>query len=186
MASLVIFTPRLQRSPDMDEPSIPPVSSPVSRGLELISRGLFTIATGLMLVIVVLLVAQIAARNFWNIGLPKAEEATRLAGILTVYLTAPLLALKGQHVAVDIFVNIMPRLPKLVCHILAELSVAAFSILSIYAGWLYLQRAWKFKTPAIGLQNFWLFSPIVACFCLLVIISLWRIWNLVKTERSET
>lgn len=170
----------------MSEPSSFPVPSPAPRGLELISRGLFTLATGLMLLIVALIVAQIAARNFWNIGLPKAEEATRLAGILTVYLTAPLLALKGQHVAVDIFVNIMPRLPKLVCHILAELSIAAFSMLSVYAGWLYLQRAWKFKTPALGLQNIWLFTPIIACFCLLTIISLWRIWDFVKKERSET
>lgn len=185
MASLVIFTPRLPRYPEMNDLPAPMASSPAPQWLELITRGLLAIATGLMLLIVILLVAQIAARNIWNIGLPKAEETTRFAGILTVYLTAPLLALKGQHVAVDIFVNIMPRMPRILCHILAELSTAAFSVLSVYAGWLYLQRAWKFKTPALGMQNIWLFAPIIACFCLLAIISLWRIWNIIKTERSK-
>lgn len=145
------------------------------RWLERLCEGLFTLAAALILVIVALIVAQIAARNLWNTGLPRAEETARLAGMLSVYLTAPLLALRGQHVAVDVLVAALPRLPRLIAALAAELSMLAFGALTLWGGWLYLQRAWKFRTPALGLQNIWIFAPVMACFGLLCLIALWRI-----------
>ncbi|MET0169724.1 MAG: TRAP transporter small permease subunit, partial [Aliihoeflea sp.] len=108
----------------------------------------------------------------------------RLAGVLVVYTTAPVLALRGQHVAVDVFINLLPRLPRTVCLVIAELSVMLFSALTVYGGWLYLQRAWKFKTAALGLPNIYLYAPIMACFVLLFIISAWRVATIVRTERA--
>ncbi|WP_441863453.1 TRAP transporter small permease [Phaeovulum sp. W22_SRMD_FR3] len=150
----------------------------------MLTRALLVIATGLLLLIASLIVAQVLARNLWNTGLPRAEEITRYAGVLAVYLTAPLLALHGQHFAVDVFTNLMPRLPRLICFVLAELSMVAFSLLTIWGGWLYLQRAWKFKTPALGLQNIWLFGPVLVCFALLAFIALWRIAAVLRHERA--
>lgn len=162
-----------------------PISAPAPpRALDLVARGLFALATGLLLLIIGLVVAQVAARNLWNTGLPRAEEISRYAGVLAVYFTAPLLALHGQHVAVDVFTNMMPRWSRLMCFILAELSVLAFSALTIWGGWLYLRRAWKFRTPALGMQNIWLFGPVVVCFALLVVIALWRIWAVLRAERA--
>ncbi|WP_134679586.1 TRAP transporter small permease [Paracoccus ravus] len=154
------------------------------RALDLLTRGLLGISTGLMLLIIALIVAQVAARNIWNIGLPRAEEISRFSGVLAVYFTAPLLALRGQHVAVDVFTSALPRLPKLVCFILAELSILAFSALTLWGGWLYLKRAWKFKTPALGIQNIWLFGPVMLCFLLLIVIALWRISAVLRAERA--
>lgn len=158
--------------------------APAPGVLELLSRALLAIATWLMLAIVALIVAQIAARNIWNIGLPRGDEMTRLAGVLCVYLTAPVLALKGQHVAVDVFTGMLPRLPRQLCAILAELSVIAFAGLSLWGGWLYLARAARFRTPALGLQNIWFYSPIMICLALLVVVSLWKIWSLAKPQGS--
>ncbi len=152
------------------------------RVLDLLTRGLFAIATGLMLLIIALIVAQILARNFWNMGLPRAEEVSRYAGVLVVYFTAPLLALQGQHVAVDVFTNMMPRVPKLACFVLAELSFLAFGALVLWGGWRYLRRAWKFKTPALGIENIWLFGPVMFCFAILVVIALWRIFATLRAE----
>lgn len=157
---------------------------PVPRGLDLLARGLLGVATALLLLIVALVVAQVAARNLWNIGLPRAEEVSRLAGVLAVYLTAPVLAIHGHHVAVDVFSNLMPRLPRIACRILAELSVMAFALLSVWGGWMYLQRAWKFRTPALGLPNIVLFAPVVACFVLLAGVALWRIGAILRAERA--
>lgn len=163
-----------------------PLSAPAPpRALDLLARGLFAVATGLLLLIVALIVAQVAARNLWNTGLPRAEEIARFAGVLAVYFTAPLLALHGQHVAVDVFTNMMARAPRLVCFVLAEVSMAAFSLLTVWGGWLYLQRGWKFRTPALGLQNIWLFAPVILCFALLVLISLWRIQAVLRAERAQ-
>jgi len=154
------------------------------RALDLLTRALLGISTGLMLLIIALIVAQVAARNFWSIGLPRAEEISRFSGVLAVYFTAPLLALHGQHVAVDVFTNALPRMPKLVCFVLAELSLLAFSALTLWGGWLYLKRAWKFKTPALGIQNIWLFGPVMLCFVLLIVIALWRIGAVLRAERA--
>jgi TRAP-type C4-dicarboxylate transport system permease small subunit len=166
---------------------LPPAqfSSAPARALERVTNGLLAISTGLILLIVALIVAQIAARNIWNMGLPRAEEITRYAGVLAVYFTAPLLALQGQHVAVDVFTSMLPRLPRLACAVLAELSVLAFASLTIWGGWLYLQRAWKFKTPAMGIKNIWLYAPIMFCFLLLAVIAIWRIMALIRTEKAD-
>lgn len=170
----------------MDDPRPMPVSvsGAPPRALDLLTRGLLAVSTGLLLLIVALIVAQILARNLWNSGLPRAEEITRYAGVLTVYFTAPLLALHGQHVAVDVFTAMLPRLPRLICAILAELAVLAFSGLTVWGGWLYLQRAWKFRTPALGMQNIWLYGPVMLSFVLLIVVALWRIRAALKAEKA--
>lgn len=166
----------------MSDASIPAPAPP--RALDFLTRGLLGVSTALMLLIIALIVAQVVARNFWNMGLPRAEEISRYAGVLAVYFTAPLLALRGQHVAVDVFTNALPRMPKLICFVLAELSVLAFSALTLWGGWLYLKRAWKFKTPALGIQNIWLFGPVMLCFALLIVIAIWRIGAVLRAERA--
>lgn len=166
---------------DVHQPTTAPAPP---RALDLLTRGLFGVATFLLLLIIVLIVAQVVARNLWNVGLPWAEELSRFAGVFAVYFTAPLLALHGQHVAVDVFTNLMPRLPRTLCAIFAELSVLAFAALTLWGGWLYLQRAWKFKTPALGMQNIWLFGPVMLCFALLAVIATWRISALLRAERA--
>ncbi|WP_103334640.1 TRAP transporter small permease [Pseudotabrizicola formosa] len=170
----------------MAEPGAPILSAPAPpRALDLMARALFALSTGLLLLIITLIIAQVAARNLWNTGLPRAEEISRLAGVLAVYFTAPLLALQGQHVAVDVFTNLMPRLSRLVCFVLAELSMLIFAALTIWGGWLYLARAWKFRTPALGLQNIWLFAPVLLCFALLILIAAWRIFAVLRAERPQ-
>ena len=170
----------------MAEPDAPNITAPAPpRALDLIARGLFALSTGLLLLIIALIIAQVAARNLWNTGLPRAEEVSRFAGVLAVYFTAPLLALQGQHVAVDVFTNMMPRVSRLVCFVLAELSMLLFAALTIWGGWLYLGRAWKFRTPALGLQNIWLFAPVLLCFALLILIAAWRIFAVLRAERTQ-
>lgn len=143
--------------------------------LALMTRVLLILATGLILMITASIIAQVIARNVWNIGLPWAEEMARFAGVFAVYFTAPVLALRGQHVAVDVFTGLLPRVPRAACAILAELATLAFAVLTMWGGWLYLQRAWKFTTPALGVQNIWVFGPVLICLLLLVAISVWRV-----------
>ncbi|MDP0926140.1 TRAP transporter small permease [Paracoccus onubensis] len=169
----------------MTDPVALPEPVPAPRALVRISDALLAVATGLMLLIVGLIVSQIVARNVWNMGLPRAEEISRVAGVLCVYLAAPVLALRGQHVAVDVFVDLMPPMPQKLCLILAELSVIAFSALSILGGYLYLFRAWKFRTPALGVQNIWFYSPILLCLGLVIVMAAWRIWSILINERGS-
>lgn len=150
------------------------------RALDLITRGLLMLATGLILLIVASIIAQVVARNIWNTGLPWAEETARFAGVFAVYFTAPVLALRGQHVAVDVFTGLLPQAPRTICLILAELSTLGFAALTIWGGWLYLKRAWKFTTPSLGIQNIWVFGPVILCLALLILIAAWRIVAMVR------
>ena len=149
--------------------------------LALTTRILLILATGLILLITASIIAQVVARNVWNVGLPWAEEMARFAGVFAVYLTAPVLALRGQHVAVDVFTGLLPRVPRTACAILAELATLAIAVLTIWGGWLYLQRAWKFTTPALGVQNIWVFGPVMACLLLLAAISIWRVLAILRS-----
>lgn len=155
------------------------------RALDLATRGLLAASTALLLLIIALIVAQIVARNFWNVGLPRAEEISRYAGVLMVYFTAPVLALHGLHVAVDAFTNMLPRLPRLVCVLLAEVSVLAFAFATLWGGWMYLERAWKFKTPALGIRNIWLYGPIMLSLALLAVIAVWRIAAALRSTKAS-
>lgn len=156
------------------------------RALDLITRGLLMLATGLILLIVASIIAQVLSRNIWNTGLPWAEEIARFAGVFAVYFTAPVLALRGQHVAVDVFTNLLPQAPRTFCLILAELSMLGFAGLTIWGGWLYLKRAWKFTTPSLGIQNIWVFGPVLMCLGLLVVIAAWRITAIARAGRVRT
>lgn len=152
------------------------------RALDLIIRGLLMLATGLILLIVASIIAQVLARNIWNTGLPKVEEMARFAGVFAVYFTAPVLALRGQHVAVDVFTNLMPQAPRGVSLVLGELSMLTFAALTIWGGWLYLERAWKFRTPGLGVQNIWVFGPVILCLGLLIVIAVWRITAIMRNR----
>lgn len=152
------------------------------RVLDLITRGLLMLSTGLILLIVSSIIAQVIARNIWSTGLPRAEEMARFAGVFAVYFTAPVLALRGQHVAVDVFTNLMPQAPRMLCAMLAELSMLGFAALTIWGGWLYLQRAWKFTTPGLGVQNIWVFGPVLISLGLLIVIAVWRIIALMRSR----
>ncbi|RHZ93975.1 TRAP transporter small permease [Cereibacter sphaeroides] len=169
----------------MSDPHATDLPAPAPpRALDLTVRALFGVATALLLLIVALIVAQVLARNLWNMGLPKAEEAARLAGVLAVYFTAPLLALRGQHVAVEVFTSHLPRGGRIAAMVLAETATLAFAALTIWGGWLYLGRAWKFRTSALGLPNIWYFGPVMACFALLAVIAGWRILAALRQGRA--
>jgi C4-dicarboxylate transporter DctQ subunit len=47
-----------------------------------------------------LIVLQVGARNFFDMGMPWADELARYCGVALVYLCVPILAMRGQHVAV--------------------------------------------------------------------------------------
>ncbi|MBI1179635.1 MAG: TRAP transporter small permease subunit [Alphaproteobacteria bacterium] len=133
----------------------------------------------------VLVVAQVVARNALDLGLPAADELARYACIALVYLAVPSLALRGQHVAVDILVQAAPRRLRRPLRAATEVAVLAFCAISLYALAAFLARAGKFTTPALGMPNTLFYAPAAVGFALLAAVTLARLLRLILGPSSD-
>nr|WP_255720560.1 TRAP transporter small permease subunit [Acuticoccus kalidii] len=131
-----------------------------------------------------LVVAQILARNLWNTGLSWSDELARMCGIALVFLTVPWLALTRANIAVDLVRNLAgPAIGRWI-DILAELSVALFTVLTLMGFATYLKRAAHFTTPSLGLPNLWFYMPALVGISLLLLVSLLNVLRLLTREAT--
>lgn len=114
------------------------------------------IAMVLLGVMTFLVLLQIAGRDLFGSGWPWADELARYSGLGLVYLTIPLLLLNDRHVKVDLLSNRFTGKAAYVLHVFNEALIVLFFGLFFWGGWVFLQRAAKFSTPALGMPN-WLF-----------------------------
>ncbi len=154
------------------------VISKSHRALEWVSLACRTAAVLLLALMVVLVVGQVIGRNALDLGMPWADELARFSGVALVFLCVPLLALRGQHVAVDLVPMAMPGAFRRIFLILAEGAILAFSVLTLIGFQSFLSRAWKFSTPAIGIPNWIFYAPALIGFVLLMLVAALRIADL--------
>lgn len=121
-----------------------------------LARALEAAAMALLAAMTLLIVAQIGARDVLQVGAPWAEELARWCGLGVVYLVVPRLLLEGRHVTVDLLPNGLSGRPQRALAWLNETLTLAFGAIFLAGGWLFMQRAARFTTPALGMPN-WLF-----------------------------
>ncbi|MGB6006743.1 TRAP transporter small permease [Castellaniella sp.] len=140
-------------------------------------RGFERLAIVMLLLTTFLVVLQVAARNFWQAGLPWADELARYGGLGIVYLAIPLLLLQDGHIAVDIFSSRLKGRAGRLLAVINELIVLAFCGLFLYGSYLFLMKAGKFATPALRMPNLVFYLPVVVgmlLFTLVVVLRLAR------------
>ncbi len=108
--------------------------------------------------IAVLVVMQVAARNFFDLGLPWADELARFSGIGLVFLVVPCLAGRQVLVSVSIVPDALSPSARRWTTLIADLATLAFSGLMLWGFAQFLPRAGKFVTPAMGLPNWVYYS----------------------------
>lgn len=133
----------------------------------------------------VLVIGQVVARNAFDLGLPWADELARFSGIALVYLAVPVLALRGEHIAVDIAVGLVPAPARRVLFLLTEGAVIAFAVLTLLALKAFLDRAGHFTTSALGMPNTAFYAPAVASMALLAVVALLRAVTLISGPLPE-
>ncbi|MGQ9366979.1 TRAP transporter small permease [Azospirillum sp. ST 5-10] len=131
-----------------------------------------------------LVVAQVAGRNLFNLGMAWADELARFSGIALVFLAVPVLALRGQHVAVDMVPQLLPLRQRRALAVAVEVAVLLFSGLALYGLHAFLGRAGGFVTPAIGLPNWLFYAPAVVGYLLLALVTLERIADPATRSRN--
>jgi TRAP-type transport system small permease protein len=122
-----------------------------------------------------LVVVQVFARDVLHLGLPGADELARYSGLAIIYLTAPLLLLQNKHVLVDLLINVFPSRLRAAIDLLNEIFIVAFCALFLWGGWLFLQRAGRFSTPALGMPNLVFYTPVMLGMLLLSFVAVIRL-----------
>ena len=105
-----------------------------------------------------LVVLQVAARNFADVGLPWADELARFCCIGLVFLSVPALAGRQALVAVTMVPDTLgPRAGRWF-GLLADIATLAFAALMLWSFAEFLPRAGKFLTPAMRVPNWVYYS----------------------------
>ncbi|WP_305970372.1 MULTISPECIES: TRAP transporter small permease [unclassified Mameliella] len=117
-----------------------------------------TLGMGLLVLMAVLVVTQVAARNFYDLGLPWADELARFSGIGLVFLSVPCLA--GRHVLVSVSMlpDASPPGARKVMHLIGDIATLGFAALMLWSFAEFLPRAGKFLTPAMRVPNWVYYS----------------------------
>lgn len=123
----------------------------------------------------VLVVAQVAARNFFDIGLPWADELARFSCIGLVFLTVPALAGRQSLVAVSMVPDLLGATPRRLLQLFADIATLAFAALLLWSFAEFLPRAGKFLTPAMRVPNWFYYSLALTGSLFLFLVALDRI-----------
>lgn len=153
--------------------------------LRTVARGGLWLSILLLIAIAALVAGQVVMRNVFSIGLHWADELARWFGIALVYLTIPHLLDRGAHIAVELLPNRLKGRWRLAALAISELAVATFAALSLFAFHGFLERAARFRTPALELPNLIFYMPALVGIALLGLIAVLRALTLLRgTEPS--
>ena len=155
-------------------PSLP-VWGPVRSALDRACRIGEALSIAMLMAVTALIMMQIVAREVFNVGIPWADELARYAGLGLIFLLVPLLLARNGHVRVDLFLNMLPRTPKRVVEIGNELLTLAFCVLFLVSGYLFMQRAGRFSTPALGMPNLLFYAPAILGMALTFLVAVDRL-----------
>ena len=164
-------------------PSISPLSA-ARRLLSGVARAGLWLSVLLLVFIALLVSGQVLARNVFSLGLPWADELARWAGVSLVYLTIPHLLDRGQHIAVELLPDRLTGPARTITLSISELAVAGFAGISLFSFAGFLERAARFKTPAMGLPNLVFYMPAVIGIALLGLVALLRLAALLSRNRA--
>lgn len=142
-----------------------------------VMAGIFLLAS-----VAVLVVIQVAARNFLDMGLPWADELARFSCIGLVFIAIPCLAGRQLLVAVTIFPDALGPAAQRWTTLIADMATLGFCSLLLWSFAQYLSRAGKFLTPAMGLPNWAYYSLALIGTVLLFAIALTRVLSTLKGE----
>ena len=156
-------------------------SPPTEVGFLYRACRLFEIIAMILLgVMTFLVMLQIAGRDLFGSGWPWADELARYSGLGLVYLTIPLLLLNDRHVKVDMLSSRFKGKAAYVLHVFNEMLIVVFFGLFFWGGWVFMQRAAKFSTPALGMPNWLFYLPAAIGMLLFGLVALSRLLRALK------
>lgn len=154
---------------------MPERNSALYRGLDRVCHILTGLSMLMLALMSILVLSQVILRNFFDMGLPWADELSRIANIALVFFVIPPLLLRNRHIAIDLFYTLLPRRGQAFVRRLDYLLIAGFAAIFCYGLYIFLIRAGKFSTPAMGLSNLVVYAPVVVGGVLLCVMAVYRL-----------
>lgn len=122
-----------------------------------------------------LVVLQVAARNFLDLGLPWADELARFSTIGLVFLGVPCLAGRQVLVSVTMLPDACPPKVRAWMAFACDIATLLFAALLLQSFAEFLPRAGKFLTPAMQVPNWVYYSLALVGHAVLAAVALDRV-----------
>lgn len=141
-------------------------------------RAWLSISVAMLIVMVVTVLCQVLFRYLLTFPLAWTEELSRLALILAVYSALPAAYVRGEHIAVDFFVRLIPGKAALAYIIL--LKAVTFLVLSYFAwgAFLQMQATWQMTfislPPILPIGAMYLVEGLALAYFALLVLVTWR------------
>mgnify|MGYP000102778149 CR=1 FL=1 len=150
-------------------------NSPIYRGLDRICRFMTALSMLMLGLMAVLVVGQVILRNFFDLGLPWADELSRISNIALVFFAVPALMLHNRHIAIDLLYSALRPCGKAILRFSNYVLISAFAGIFLFGLYKFLIRAGKFTTPSLSLSNYAVYAPVLIAIVLLLIVALYRL-----------
>lgn len=142
--------------------------------LSRVCTTMFAGAVAMLALLTGLVLSQVICRNYFNLGLPWADELARFSGIALVFFAVPKLLMENKHIRMDILLNSLPPSAQAVMGRLCYLLIFVYCAASLFGFYKYLWRAGKFSTPALGMPNLFFYLPALLGMVALAAVAFYR------------
>ena len=150
-----------------------------------LTDALAVLASLVLLAMMLIICGDVFTRNVAVPGLPRglawSNEISELMLYAITMLAAPWLLRQGRHIRVDILLRVMPRKLAYVSEWLSDSTGFACCLWMLWygaaaAGNSFNSGAQSIKT--LVMPEWWLLAPLPACFALLAVEFVFRMWRL--------
>lgn len=124
-------------------------------------------------------------RYTFHTNITEFEELARYLFVWTAFLGAIIAYVEGKHVGVDMLVNALHGLPKLVLQLISEACVLFACLLITYGGVLYFNLTWYNPAPATNLPFGVVSVTGVVAGVAMIIITIRDIINILKNHKKD-
>lgn len=167
------------------------MTGPVSQAYGRLLAGLALVGCAILFAMMMIIVADVALRNLAVPGLPRglawSNEVSELMLYLLTMCVAPWLLRQGQHIRVDIVLQVLPRR---LAWSLEWVGDTIGLICCLFIAWYGAKAAWaSFTEGAVNIKTlvtpeWWSLAPLPIVFVLLAIEMVFRMGRLYAAERG--
>lgn len=118
--------------------------------IRVLERAADALLVALFLLIFGLVLAQVVCRYIFNDPLVWSEELARLAFVWVAMLAWSLGSRRRSHIAVTVFVDMLPRGPRLALQLFIQAAIVLFCVLLLIHGWTLTKR--NLDLPMVTLE----------------------------------
>lgn len=137
-----------------------------------IAAVLRVVLTAMVLILTLVILAQIFWRYVLAWPLVWSEELSLILMCWTTFLGSALLMQSREHLAIDVFVALMPAPLARATAVLASVLITVFCIFLAYGGWVMVNRTLGSITPGLKVSVAWQYGGALVGGVLMVLSSL--------------